>query len=51
VATAIERVIEPDGTAKLVILDPPFAGGAVVVGTGAPPTLVIPGQTTYTFTQ
>jgi CubicO group peptidase (beta-lactamase class C family) len=49
--TAIDRVVEPDGTAKLVILDPPFAGGDLVVGPGAPPTLVIPGQTTYTFSR
>jgi CubicO group peptidase (beta-lactamase class C family) len=49
--TAVERVVEPDGTAKLVILDPPFAGGAIMVQPGEPPTLVIPGQTSYTFTR
>jgi CubicO group peptidase (beta-lactamase class C family) len=45
-STAIDRTVEPDGTASLVLLDPPFAGGVIVVGAG---TLTIPGQTTYVF--
>jgi hypothetical protein len=45
--TAIDRETDPDGTVKLIILDPPFAGGSLVVGPG--PTLLVPGQTTYTF--
>lgn len=47
--TAIDRETEPDGTVKLVILDPPFAGGSLVVGPG--PTLLVPGQTSYTFSR
>jgi CubicO group peptidase (beta-lactamase class C family) len=49
--TAVERVVDPDGTAKLVILDPPFAGGVILVRPGPPPTLETLGQTTYTFTR
>jgi CubicO group peptidase (beta-lactamase class C family) len=45
--TAIDRESEPDGTVKLIILDPPFAGGSLIVGPG--PTLLVPGQTSYTF--
>jgi CubicO group peptidase (beta-lactamase class C family) len=42
----VGRRVDPDGREHLVLLDPPFAGGAVdVVGD----TLVVPGQTTYTF--
>lgn len=48
---AVERVVDADGTAKLVLLDPPFAGGAVIVGPGTPPVLVIPGEPRYTFTR
>jgi CubicO group peptidase (beta-lactamase class C family) len=48
-STAIDREVEPGGTSKLVLLDPPFAGGTIVVGAGEPPTLQIPGQTTYVF--
>lgn len=44
---AIARVVDGDGTAQLVVLEPPFAGARFVVGAG--PTLVLPGQTTYTF--
>lgn len=47
--TAIDQEVEPDGTAKLVVLDPPFAGGAFVVAPG--PSLVIPGYTSYRFTR
>jgi CubicO group peptidase (beta-lactamase class C family) len=43
----VARVTEADGSAKLVLLDPPFAGGAVVIG--ADHTLIVPDQTTYTF--
>jgi len=45
--TAIDREIDPDGTVKLIILDPPFAGGSLIVGPG--PALLVPGQTSYTF--
>jgi hypothetical protein len=37
------------GTVKLVVLDPPFAGGAFVVGPG--PSLLIPGYPSYRFTR
>lgn len=43
----VARVVDPDGSAKLVNLDPPFAGGAVLIG--ADHTLIVPDQTTYTF--
>jgi len=43
----VARVTEPDGSAKLVLLDPPFAGGAVLIGPDH--TLIVPDQTTYTF--
>jgi CubicO group peptidase (beta-lactamase class C family) len=46
--TAIDHEVEPDGTAKLIVLDPPFAGGAFVVGPG--PSLLIPGYPSYRFT-
>jgi hypothetical protein len=45
--THVARVTEADGSAKLVNLDPPFAGGAFLVGPGH--TLIVPDQTTYTF--
>jgi CubicO group peptidase (beta-lactamase class C family) len=44
---AIDRTVEPDGTVKLVVLDPPFAGSAWVVAPG--PVLVIPGYPAYRF--
>ena len=44
---AIDRAVEPDGTVKLVVLDPPFAGSAWVVGPG--PSLEIPGFPGYRF--
>ena len=47
--TAIDQEVEPDGTVKLVVLDPPFAGGAFVVGPG--PSLLIPGYPSYRFTR
>jgi len=46
---AIDREVEPDGTVKLVVLDPPFAGGVWVVGPG--PSLTIPGYPGYAFTR
>jgi CubicO group peptidase (beta-lactamase class C family) len=46
---AIDQEVEPDGTVKLVVLDPPFAGSAWVVGPG--PSLVIPGYPGYRFTR
>ena len=46
---AIDREVEPDGTVKLVVLDPPFAGGVWVVGPA--PSLTIPGFPGYTFTR
>lgn len=49
--TAIDREVDADGQARLVLLDPPFAGGAIVIEDGTPPALVIPGQTTYTLTR
>jgi hypothetical protein len=33
------------------MLDPPFTGPGVIVGAGDPPTLIVPDQTTYTFTR
>ena len=47
--TAIDRDVDPDGTVKLVVLDPPFAGGQWVVGPG--PSLLIPGYPGYKFEQ
>jgi hypothetical protein len=44
--TAIDREIDPDGTVKLILLDPPFAGCARCRSW---PTLLVPGQTSYTF--
>jgi hypothetical protein len=44
---AIDQEVEPDGTVKLVVLDPPFAGSAWVVGPG--PSLLIPGYPGYGF--
>jgi CubicO group peptidase (beta-lactamase class C family) len=49
--SAMDVVVGPDGTARTVMLDPPFAGAGVVVGPGDPPTLIVPDQTTYTFTR
>jgi CubicO group peptidase (beta-lactamase class C family) len=46
---AIDQEVEPDGTVKLVVLDPPFAGSAWVVGPG--PSLLIPGYPGYRFTR
>jgi CubicO group peptidase (beta-lactamase class C family) len=43
----IDRELEADGTVKLVVLGPPFAGGAFVVGPG--PSLEIPGYAGYRF--
>jgi CubicO group peptidase (beta-lactamase class C family) len=43
----IDREVEPDGTVKLIVLDPPFAGGAFVVEPG--PALTIPGYPGYRF--
>jgi CubicO group peptidase (beta-lactamase class C family) len=45
--THVARVTEADGSAKLVNLDPPFAGGAFLIGPDH--TLIVPDQTTYTF--
>jgi hypothetical protein len=47
--SAVELVVDADGGARLVLLDPPFAGGAILVGKETPPTLSIPGQTSYRF--
>jgi hypothetical protein len=47
--SVVERVVDGDGNARLVLLDPPFAGGAILVGRETPPTLFIPGQTSYRF--
>lgn len=49
--SAIDVLVGPDGTTRLVLLDPPFAGPAIVVGDADPPTLIVPDQTTYTFTR
>jgi len=46
---AIDQEIDPDGTVKLIVLDPPFAGSAWVVGPG--PSLLIPGYPGYRFTR
>lgn len=46
---AIDQEVEPDGTVKLVVLDPPFAGSVWVVGPG--PSLLIPGYPGYRFTR
>lgn len=47
--SAIDRVVEPDGTVKLVLLDPPFAGGGFVVG---PDSSLLPaGYPGYRFTR
>jgi len=45
--TAIDRELEADGTVKLIVLDPPFAGTAFVVGPG--PSLLVPGYPGYRF--
>jgi hypothetical protein len=46
---AIDRAVEEDGTVKLVVLDPPFAGSTWVIGAG--PSLEIPGYPGYRFTR
>jgi len=43
----VAKVTDSDGSQKLVNLDPPFAGGAFLVGPDH--TLIVPDQTTYTF--
>jgi CubicO group peptidase (beta-lactamase class C family) len=49
-SAAVDRIVAADGTASLLVLDPPFAGSSsITIGAGSPPTLVIPGQTTYTL--
>ncbi|HEU4726346.1 MAG TPA: serine hydrolase domain-containing protein [Kofleriaceae bacterium] len=45
----IDQELDRDGTVKLVVLDPPFAGGAWIVGPG--PSLLIPGYPGYRFTR
>jgi len=47
--TAIDRQVDADGTAQLILLDPPFAGGSLIVDPNG--TLRVPGQTTYVFTR
>lgn len=49
--SAIDVAVGADGVAKIVMLDPPFAGPGVIVGAGDPPALIVPDQTTYTFTR
>jgi CubicO group peptidase (beta-lactamase class C family) len=51
--TRFGRRTDDDGTVKLVFLDPPFAGGAIVVaGDAAHPTLVVQDdQIRYVFTR
>jgi CubicO group peptidase (beta-lactamase class C family) len=49
--STMDVVVGADGTARTVMLDPPFAGNGVVIGAGDPPTLIVPDQTTYTFTR
>ena len=44
---AIDRELDSDGTVKLVVLDPPFAGSTWMVGAG--PSLEIPGYPAYRF--
>lgn len=46
-STAIDRQVDAGGTAQLVLLDPPFAGGTILLAPDG--TLRIPGQTTYVF--
>jgi CubicO group peptidase (beta-lactamase class C family) len=46
---AIDRAVEQDGTEKLVVLDPPFAGSTWVVAPG--PSLELPGYPGYRFTR
>ncbi|MEO6773082.1 MAG: serine hydrolase domain-containing protein [Kofleriaceae bacterium] len=40
--STVARIESPDGSAKLLLLDPPFAGGALLVGTDH--TLTLPGS-------
>lgn len=49
--SAIDVAVGADGTEQIVMLDPPFAGPGIIVGAGDPPTLIVPDQTTYTFTR
>ncbi len=49
--SAIDVVVGANGSEQIVMLDPPFAGPGVIVGPGDPPTLIVPDQTTYTFTR
>ena len=46
---AIDRQVDSDGTIKLVVLDPPFAGSTWVVAAGS--SLEIPGYPAYRFTR
>jgi len=46
---AIDREVDTDGTVKLVVLDPPFAGSVWLVGAGS--SLEIPGYPAYRFTR
>ncbi len=43
--SAIDREVDADGTVKLILLDPPFAGTPFAVGDG--PSLTIPGYPGY----
>jgi CubicO group peptidase (beta-lactamase class C family) len=51
--SAFGRQRDDDGTVKIVLLDPPFAGGTMVIGGDREhPTLaVVYGQTSYVFTR
>jgi CubicO group peptidase (beta-lactamase class C family) len=46
---AIDREVDSDGTVKLIVLDPPFAGSVWTVG--ADSSLAIPGYPAYRFTR
>jgi len=45
--TAVDAEVEAGGAMKLIVLDPPFAGGAFLVGPG--PSLLVPGYSGYKF--
>jgi CubicO group peptidase (beta-lactamase class C family) len=47
--SAIDQEVEADGTVRLVLLDPPFAGSAWVVAPG--PLLLLPRYPGYRFTR
>ncbi len=49
--STIDVVKGADGSERIVMLEPPFAGPGVIVGPGDPPTLIVPDRTTYTFTR